>query len=144
MAVVKARALGVRPREVRNLKFPLVFSLGGRRFSNFFSPLGFRVRLSFSIECYLRSHLRAVVSLLSNVHDLLNKKFSQEVQSFPKGGTPASPQQFLRLRFRDAFQGAEKEEGGRRRRKRKEKGESRRKKEKGEEKKEGVKKKERS
>ena len=125
VAVVKARALGVRPREVRNLKFPLVFSLGGRRFSNFFSPLGFRVRLSFPIECYLRSHLRAVVSLLSNVHDLLNKNFSQEVQSFPKGGTPASPQQFLRVRFRDAFQGAEKEEGGRRRRKKEEQEERR-------------------
>ena len=117
MAVVKARALGVRPREVRNLKFPLVFSQGGRRFSNFFSPLGFRVRLSFSIECYLRSHLRAVVSLLSSVHDLMNKNFSQEVQSFPKGGTPASPQQFLRLRFRDAVQGAEEEEEGGRRKK---------------------------
>ena len=38
VAVVKAHALGVRLREVRNLKFPLVFSLGGRRFSNFFSP----------------------------------------------------------------------------------------------------------
>ena len=69
------------------------------------------------MECYLRSHLRAVVSLLSNVHDLLNKNFSQEVQSFPKGGTPASPQQFLRLRFRDAFQGAEEEEEGGRRKK---------------------------
>ena len=117
VAVVKAHALGVRLREVRNLKFPLVFSLGGRRFSNFFSPLGFRVRLSFSIECYLRSHPRAVLSLLSSVHDLMNKNFSQEVQSFPKGGTPASPQQFLRLRFRDAFQGAEEEEEGGRRKK---------------------------
>ena len=63
MAVVKARALGVRPCEVGHRAFPLVFSLGGRRFSNFFSPLGFRVRLWFSIGCYLRSDLRAVASL---------------------------------------------------------------------------------
>ena len=57
----------------------------------------------------------------------MNKNFSQEVQSFPKGGTPASPQQFLRVRFRDAFQGAEKEEGGRRKKKEKEGGERRKK-----------------